>query len=142
MVQYLFQLSILFPEILCQVESYSACFEIDSWQFHQWYSWMSYLSWNCFKGNLHLKSRLSMFLHYPRKFKGGICCGGHLAVTYGGELLYIRIFSQLSPPSNFVKRELPFSRGLWSLMHSGESRDNDNVRRSRRMIIVPNPKVQ
>ena len=29
----------------------------------------------------------------PRKFKGGICCGGHLAVTYGGELLYLQIFS-------------------------------------------------
>ena len=28
-----------------------------------------------------------------RKFKGGICRGGHLAVTYGGELLYLRIFS-------------------------------------------------
>ena len=27
----------------------------------------------------------------PRKFKGGICCGGHLAITYGGELLYFRI---------------------------------------------------
>ena len=25
----------------------------------------------------------------PRKFKGGICCGGHLAITYGGELLYL-----------------------------------------------------
>ena len=29
----------------------------------------------------------------PRKFKGGICCGGHLAITYGGELLYLQIFS-------------------------------------------------
>ena len=28
-----------------------------------------------------------------RKFKGEICCGGHLTVTYGGELLYLRIFS-------------------------------------------------
>ena len=28
-----------------------------------------------------------------RKLKGGICCGGHLAVTYGGELLYLPIFS-------------------------------------------------
>ena len=28
-----------------------------------------------------------------RKFKGGIFCDGHLAVTYGGELLYLRIFS-------------------------------------------------
>ena len=25
-------------------------------------------------------------------FKVGICCGGHLAVTYGGELLYLQIF--------------------------------------------------
>ena len=23
----------------------------------------------------------------------GICCGGHLAITYGGELLYLQIFS-------------------------------------------------
>ena len=23
----------------------------------------------------------------PRKFKGGICCDGHLAITYGGEIL-------------------------------------------------------
>ena len=28
-----------------------------------------------------------------RKFKVGICCGGHLAITYGGELLYLQIFS-------------------------------------------------
>ena len=33
------------------------------------------------------------FVHFPRKFKGGLCCGGHFAVTYGGELLYLRIFS-------------------------------------------------
>ena len=39
----------------------------------------------------------------PRKFKGGICRVGHLAVTYGRELLYLRNFSQLSLPSNFVK---------------------------------------
>ena len=29
---------------------------------------------------------------YTRKLKGGICCGGHLAVTYGGELLYLQMF--------------------------------------------------
>ena len=29
----------------------------------------------------------------PRKFKGGICCGVHLAITCGNELLYLRIFS-------------------------------------------------
>ena len=28
----------------------------------------------------------------PRKFKGGICCGSHLAGTYGGELLCLQIF--------------------------------------------------
>ena len=28
----------------------------------------------------------------PRKFKGGICCDGHLAVTYGGVLLNHKIF--------------------------------------------------
>ena len=53
--------------------------------------------------------------HYcSRKFKGGICCGGHLAVTYGGELLYLPIFLQLSPPNKFAERELPFQRGLKS----------------------------
>ena len=36
----------------------------------------------------------------PRKFKGGICCGGHLVVTYGAELLYLRIFSFPSSVSN------------------------------------------
>ena len=76
--------------------------------------------------------------HIPRKFKGGICCGGHLSVTYGGELLYLWIFSQLSPSNNFVKRELPFPR---EIKLRGESRNNDNVRRSRQMI-APNPKVQ
>ena len=39
-------------------------------------------------------------LIYPRKFKGGICCGGHLVVTYGAELLYLRIFSFPSSVSN------------------------------------------
>ena len=30
---------------------------------------------------------------HPRKSKGGICYSSHLAVTYGGELLYLLIFS-------------------------------------------------
>ena len=54
-----------------------------------------------------------------RKFKGRICCGGHLAVTYGSELLYLRIFSSLSLPSNFIKRMLPFLCGLKSRTHVG-----------------------
>ena len=45
----------------------------------------------------------------PRKFTGEICCGSHLPVMYGGELLCLWIFSYLSPPS---KRELPFVSGL------------------------------
>ena len=32
-----------------------------------------------------------------RKFEGGICCGGHLAVTYGGELLYLQNFFVAKP---------------------------------------------
>ena len=51
-------------------------------------------------------------MNKSRKFKGRICCGGHLDVTYGGELLYLRIFSSLSPPNNFVKRVLPFPHGI------------------------------
>ena len=54
-----------------------------------------------------------------KEIQGGICCSSHLAVTYGGELLYLRIFSLLSPPRNFVKRELLFPHGLQSGMHIG-----------------------
>ena len=42
----------------------------------------------------------SLYDTIPRKFKGGICCGSHLAVTYRGELLYLQICSYLSPPSS------------------------------------------
>ena len=35
---------------------------------------------------------LVITLLQSRKFKGEICCGGHLAVTYGGKLLYLWIF--------------------------------------------------
>lgn len=47
----------------------------------------------------HLKNGQMMFdsmhkvdLFWPRKFKGGIPCGSHLAITYGGQLLYLQIF--------------------------------------------------
>ena len=67
----------------------------------------------------------------------GIYCGGHLTVTYGGEL-YLRIFLRSCPPSNFVVLELPFLHGLQSRTHHmlshGKSRRNDNMCRSRRMI--------
>ena len=33
----------------------------------------------------------TMFIQ--RKFRVGICCGGYLAIRYGGEVLYLRIFS-------------------------------------------------
>ena len=36
-----------------------------------------------------------------RKFKGGICCGSHLAITYGCELLYRRIFFVGKPAKQF-----------------------------------------
>ena len=60
----------------------------------------------------HFKSIAQGTVCSPKKFKGGIWCGGHLAVSYGGELLYLRIFSELSLPYSFVKRELPFLYGL------------------------------
>ena len=53
---------------------------------------------------------------------------GHLAITYGGELLYLRNFSLLSPPSNFLKHMLPF---LCACKHLGyhavkEGNENEN----------------
>ena len=40
-----------------------------------------------------------VFSFLPRKFKGKICRGVHLAVMYGGELLYFRIFFVAMPAS-------------------------------------------
>ena len=60
---------------------------------------------------------LFYYVWIPRKLKGGIGCGGHLAVTYGGELIYLRIFSYPSPPNHFVERKLPFLRELKSRTH-------------------------
>ena len=54
-----------------------------------------------------------------RKFKGVISRSGHLAITYRSELLYLWIFSLLSPPSKFAQRVLPFSHGLKSCTHLG-----------------------
>ena len=51
---------------------------------------------------------------HPKKFKEGVCCGTHLAVTYGGKLLYLQIFLKLSPQNNF---ELPFPREFKSCTH-------------------------
>ena len=69
----------------------------------------------------------------------GICCGSHIAVTYGAELLYRQVFLYLSRPS---KRELPFLRGLNIGYHAcSESRGKDYAPRLRQMI-TPNPKVQ
>ena len=67
------------------------------------------------------------WMHEPRKFRGGICCGGHFAVTYAGELLYLRIILWLNPPNNFAKRELPFPRGLKSRTHIGYRAENHAV---------------
>ena len=49
------------------------------------------------------------------------------------------------PAKQFVKRDLPFPRGLKTHTHIGyhavNHAENDNVHRSRQ-IIAPNPKVQ
>ena len=39
-----------------------------------------------------MKCVLKNVILRSKKSKGEICCGGHLAVTYGGELLYLWIF--------------------------------------------------
>ena len=54
-------------------------------------------------------TRLINFAYKVRKFKVGICCGNHLAVTYGAELLYL-------PPS---KLELAFLTWIKSQPHIG-----------------------
>ena len=56
-----------------------------------YYAWISYAN---------AYGEKSRSWDQPRKFKGGICCGGHLVVTYGAELLYLRIFSFPSSVSN------------------------------------------
>ena len=86
--------------------------------------------------------QLKIFKTVPRKFKGGIHCGGHLEVTCRAELLTIVFFHSLacqasvSCPSTWTK----------SCMHNGYHTVNHmvykgNARRSRRMIR-PNLKVQ
>ena len=57
---------------------------------------------------------------HPRKFKEGICCGGHLAVT-SGTPVWRRV---IVPPDFFVakpaiKCKLPLPRGLTSRKHNG-----------------------
>ena len=59
-----------------------------------------------------------------RKYKGGICCRGHLAVTYGGELLYLQILLYLSPPSKY---ELPLLQAIKSCTHNDYSAVNHVV---------------
>ena len=70
------------------------------------------------------------------KFKGEICCGGHLAIAYGGKLLYRRIFSLLSQQTNLLQHELS-SHMDFRLSRRG----NDKLRKSGRMI-APNPEVR
>ena len=74
----------------------------------------------------------NLFEFSQRKFKGGICCGSHLAVTYGGDLLYLQIFLAFPAWTQIIHAK-------WLLR--GESCDNSNMRSLRRMI-TPNPKVQ
>ena len=76
---------------------------------------------------------------YSRKFKGGNCCGGHLAVTYGGVIV---------PPDFFVAKAAKFCWAWvafpeWTQitdtcwLSRSESCGNDKCAQ-----IVPNPKVQ
>ena len=82
-----------------------------------WYNWRYNTNFKLLNVRLVRGSHRIRDASHPRKFKRGICCGGHLAITYGGELLYLQIFLLLSPPSNFVERELPFPHVLKSHAH-------------------------
>ena len=49
----------------------------------------------------------------PKKFKGGICCGGHIAVTYGGELICTSgYFHSYALVKNTPTRSKPKSHSL------------------------------
>ena len=50
-------------------------------------------------------------IQHPRKFKEGICCGGHLVITHM-EVQVSYCTSGFSLPNNFLTHELPFPRGL------------------------------
>ena len=51
---------------------------------------------------VHILAFMFKVIGDPRKFKGGIGHGGHLAVTYGGQFIVPSDFSGLSLQSNFV----------------------------------------
>ena len=82
-------------------------------------------------------------LYLPRKFKGGIGCDGHLAVTYVGRVIVPSdfFFANISSPSNFVQCVLPFWHGLKPSMHLGYHAlkiiDADHAE----WMITPNPEV-
>ena len=48
--------------------------------------------WEKQKPSIWTPARNCISVFEPRQFKEGICCGGHHGVTYGAELLYLRIF--------------------------------------------------
>ena len=61
----------------------------------------------------------------PKKFQGEICCGSHLGVMNGAELLYLQIFL-VSMPAKEARVAFP----AWTKSHTywllcDESRDQD-----------------
>ena len=60
--------------------------------------------------------------------KGEYVVAAILPSCMEASLFYLRIFSSLSPPNNFVKRELPFSSGLKSRTQIGYHVVNHAVR--------------
>ena len=65
----------------------------------------------------------------PRKFKGGICCGSHLAITYESKLLHLQNYFELSPPSNFVKLSCVELIAHAERFSCSKIHGNDNVNR-------------
>ena len=83
-------------------------------------------------------------MYSPRKFKGWISCGSNFLSHTEGELLYLWIFSWLSPPSNFVQCVLPTLRWSKSCTHLGYravNKPDDNLcklRVHRGQMTLPN----
>ena len=74
-----------------------------------------------------------------RKFKGGICCGSHLAAMYGAEYLCIRSYLSPQASASFLSGMGLIMHDYWSLRD--ESHSNNCAGISLRMI-APKLKVQ
>ena len=80
------------------------------------------------------------------KFKWEICCGGHISVTYGGELLYLQMFFVAKPAKKCLlsvccRSRLDLITHAFQIITPENTRPQYSMRRSSRMI-APSSEVQ